>query len=196
MQIVAGTPPSDPETAEQFFKWLDDVHVPHAFEAFRGVKKAMNYRLIPQSTEFPKTDAEYQIYISVFEYYSAQEYDDLITTLKSKEPVPDALNELPPKYYPTRNGDDEYDTANGCGRGVRSVRRHHVVGPEPLPLLFGWYGRCLDDCERSDVRGGASLWSGCASSLLRLLACVFLRRAAHRPAVVEEWEPVAVLLEP
>jgi hypothetical protein len=89
VQIVAGTPPSDPETAEQFYKWLDDVKTPGIFEAVRGVKKAMNCRLIPESTNFPKTDAEYPTHITVFEYYSAQEYADFLETLKSKEPEPE-----------------------------------------------------------------------------------------------------------
>ena len=47
IRVISGAPPSDPETKDQFYKWLDEEHVANLFK-FKGMRRATNYRIIKE----------------------------------------------------------------------------------------------------------------------------------------------------
>ena len=69
--ILTGTPPTDPEGAEKFYKWLDDVHIPHLFK-FKGIRKATNCRLATDLKPMHTTEASYPDFITMFEFESKE----------------------------------------------------------------------------------------------------------------------------
>ena len=79
IQITAGTPPPDEKDVEKFYRWLDEIHVPNLFK-FKGLKRATNYRLIDADHPYNTEGVEYPEYITIFEFDSKQDYDDMLAS--------------------------------------------------------------------------------------------------------------------
>lgn len=86
IQIVSGASPSDPKTAERFYKWLDNEHVPHQFE-FKGMVKATNYRRIEAELPFEPSVKDYPYYITIFEFNSRKDLEGLMASIKGNPPA-------------------------------------------------------------------------------------------------------------
>lgn len=72
IHLSSGTPPLDPETREKFYKWLDNKHVPDQFK-YKGIKRAMNCRLIAGDEPFKPIVTDYPEYLTIVEYYSKKD---------------------------------------------------------------------------------------------------------------------------
>ena len=107
-----------------------------------------------------------------------------------------ALNQLPPKYYP--HGTAMMNTMQQMGAAVGSALFVGIMSSGRSHYLSSLAGTDGASTPANALMFGVERAYGVAALLLffGFLLSLFLRRAAHRPAVVEEWEPVAVLLEP
>ena len=75
IRVISGAPPSDPETKDQFYKWLDEEHVANLFK-FKGMRRATNYRIIKEidtkfTPEFPGPEL-----FTVMEFDSQKDYEE------------------------------------------------------------------------------------------------------------------------
>jgi hypothetical protein len=74
IQIASGAPPTDPETAQKFYKWLEEKQVPGIFK-YQGIRKAMHCKRIDLSIPFTPVVTEYPLYITMFEYANREMLD-------------------------------------------------------------------------------------------------------------------------
>ena len=77
--ILAGKPPSDPETAEKFYKWIDEVHLDDLIK-FEGIRKATSYRRVTDIAPLHPTDAKYPDFITIFEFKDKKACQDYLTS--------------------------------------------------------------------------------------------------------------------
>jgi hypothetical protein len=88
IHIVSPVPPSDPETARKFYKWYDDEHFPQIFEEFKGVAKASSLKRIEAKLPSHPAVTDYPYSIAMFEYFSRNDFDEIMSDLKNKGPAP------------------------------------------------------------------------------------------------------------
>jgi hypothetical protein len=77
IRLSAGRPPADVKAAEEFYRWLDEEHVPRLFK-FGGLKKATNCTLIDVEKyrkEFQKENVEYPKAMTIFEFDSFKDLE-------------------------------------------------------------------------------------------------------------------------
>jgi hypothetical protein len=97
IQIVAFAPPSDPVTAEKFYRWLDDVLVPRQFE-FKGIIKATNYRRVEAELAYKPLVTDYPYFITIFEFNSRQDIENYMSSIEKGLPRPDWGPDITYKY--------------------------------------------------------------------------------------------------
>ncbi|MBN1228033.1 MAG: hypothetical protein JXA79_13660 [Deltaproteobacteria bacterium] len=75
IRIIAGAPPNDKKTKEEFHNWLDEEHVRNLFK-FKKMKRATNYRIINKGN--PKFEPEFPgpEFITVMEFESEADYEE------------------------------------------------------------------------------------------------------------------------
>jgi hypothetical protein len=90
IQIVSGVAPKDPETAQRFYKWIEEAHLPHNFNEFKGLAKATNYkRLDGVEVPFKPMVTEYPYYITMWEFNSLADFKFQMDSIKGRPPASD-----------------------------------------------------------------------------------------------------------
>ena len=144
--IMTGTPPSDPETAERFYKWHDDVHILHLFE-FKGMRKATNCRLIIDLEPLHPTDVKYPAFLTIFEYESKEASQQYLTSPERAAATKDAQSTWPPEvggkkiwsvlYEPIKTFGNRTETKT---KGILNI----IAGtppsdPETVERFYKWH---------------------------------------------------------
>ena len=90
IEIVAGVPPQDPETAEKFYKWYNEEHSSHVFDERQVVRKMINCRRLHEEGFIQPIVKDYPELITINEYRNKREYKELLASMKSQPAPPPA----------------------------------------------------------------------------------------------------------
>jgi hypothetical protein len=85
IQIVSCVKPSDPETAEKFYRWYDMEHTPDVFQN-AGIVKASCYRQIEIEKTVKPLVNDYPYHLAIFEFKSRKILDEIIAGFKGEVP--------------------------------------------------------------------------------------------------------------
>jgi hypothetical protein len=87
IQIVGAVSPSNSQTAERYYKWLDNEHCYHIFEEYKCIARATNYRRMETELPFDPVVKDYPYYITIFEINSRRDCENIVSSIKGRPPV-------------------------------------------------------------------------------------------------------------
>jgi hypothetical protein len=85
IQIVSCVTPSDPETAERFYRWYDYEHTPDVFQN-EGMVKASGYRRIETEMPVKPLLSDYPYHLAIFEFKSRNILDEIMAGFIKGDP--------------------------------------------------------------------------------------------------------------